>query len=98
MKETAQRSRHFQISIRSALAGLLIFSGLQEVVAGARDPLSAGVITLINWFLGKVKPDSFLLSETSVNWTFFSAEFVFGIVLLLFGLQVGSGLGKRQQN
>ena len=98
MKDAPRRPRRFQISIRSALAGLLIFSGLQEVVAGARDPLGAGVITLINWFLGKAKPDSVLLSETAVNWTFFSAELAFGIVLLLFGLQVGSGIRKRQPN
>lgn len=98
MRNAPWRPRRFQVSVRSALAGLLIFGGLQEVVAGARDPLAAGVITLINWFLGKVKPDSVLLSETAVNWTFFSAEFAFGIVLLLFGLQVGSSIAKRQQS
>jgi len=97
MKDAQRRSRRLKISIRAALAGFLIFGGLQEVVLGARDPLAAGVINVINRFIGKAKPDSFLLSRPEVDWILFAAEVAFGIVLVLFGLKIGLGAAKRQQ-
>lgn len=92
MSEVYLPTRRLRISVRSALAGFLVYIGFQELIAGAREPLAAAVITLIR----RIKPGSVAMASTTVNWLFISAELVFGFLLLVFAFAVVSSIARRK--
>ena len=85
-----KRSRVFRISIRSVLAGFLLFFGFAALIRGARYPIALGVIHATNWIIRRGWPDSAKLSTPQVTWIILSADLIFGIVFLVLGLRIGS--------
>ncbi|HEY6250678.1 MAG TPA: hypothetical protein VI685_12015 [Candidatus Angelobacter sp.] len=91
------RTRRFHLTVRSALAAFLLMGGLQAVMLSAREPLGSGAIAVVNWFIGKIRPDSFKLSEPAISWTFFWAEMAIGLSLLLLSLGFAAGVGRSKR-
>lgn len=85
-------TRRFHLSVRSALAAFLLLGGLQAVIVSAREPLGAGAIRLVNWFMDRIKADSSKLSGAAADWTYFWAEMVIGLALLALAVGIGAGV------
>jgi len=83
-------SRRFHITVRSALAGFLLMGGLQALILSLREPLSSGAIAVANWFIGKIRPDAFKLRGTAIDWTFFEAEMIIGLILVMLAIGFGA--------
>lgn len=84
------RPRRFQISIRSAMAGFLLFGGMQALIAGARQPIAAGVVALVNWLIDKIKSDSFKLRRLPVSWIEFWADLAVGLIFVALAVTIGA--------
>ena len=85
------RTRRFHISVRSALAAFLLAGGLQAALSSVRQPLGAWAIKAVNWFIARIKADSFRLNQTAISWTYFWAELVFGLILVMLAVWIGAG-------
>ena len=90
MTDTHLRPRGFRLSIRAALAGFLLFGGVQEMVVSARDPIAAGVAVLANWLIGRLKHDAFRLREPSVSWLTSGFEVVLGLIFMTVAISIGA--------
>lgn len=92
------RTRRFHISVRSALAALLLAGGLQAALSSVDQPLGSWAIKAVNWFISRIKSDSFRLNQTAISWTYFWAELVFGLILVMLAMWIGAGVTSRRKS
>lgn len=86
------RTRRFHISVRSALAAFLLAGGLQAALSSVDQPLGSWAIKAVNWFISRIKADSFRLNQTAISWTYFWAELVFSLILVMLAVWIGAGV------
>src|SRR5215813_13554286 len=90
MNDAQPQTRRFRLSIRAALAGFLLFGGIEALITGAREPIGTGAVILVNWIIDKIKNDSVKLREPTVSWVEFWAELAFGVIFLLLAISIGA--------
>lgn len=91
------RTRRFRISVRSALAAFLLAGGLQAVLLSVGEPVGSWTTAAVNWFIGRIKSDSFRLNQTAISWTYFWAELAIGLTLLILAVSIGAGAASPRR-
>lgn len=81
------------ISIGSALAGFLIFGGLQSVIKVSRDPVAHAIVRLLHTI---TQSNVFKLRDTPTNWILIWANLAFGLIFIISGLIIGSRLLSKK--
>lgn len=92
MMESAAARKKFHVSIGSVLSGLLFFSGLESLIRLGRDPLTNGVIWLLNRFA-----KAMLRQPPASGWTFFFLNLAVALIFSFAGLVAGTRVLRRSR-
>jgi hypothetical protein len=95
MIRTDSKPGKFHLSVGSALAGLILFGGLQSFVFACRDPLARAIMRLVGRF---IHSNALKIRERPTDWIYIVGSVAFGLIFVIAAIIIGAVILRRKTN
>jgi hypothetical protein len=95
MMATESNPGKFRIGVGSALAGFLLYGGLQALITICQDPLTRAIVGLLNRF---IHSNALRMRTVATDWLFIFANLGFGLIFIIGAIIIGARVLRKNAN